>query len=212
MATSRTAQLQQAASLPINIILLGDPAAGKATQSEFLVKKYKLYDFDMGKELTALRIKNQSADAVLKNNYDKGKLTPTKIVREILRSTIQNVPATQGILFDGHPKMLGEAQLVHKLLKQSHRLKPVVIYLSIPLEETVKRIHSRKGYFNGKFGKRSDDSDTALKNRTRYYRINIAQVIEFFKQHYNFVKISGMGSVAEVHKEMMKALTELNSK
>ena len=36
--------------LPLNIILLGDPAAGKATQSKLLMQKFPLYDLDMGKE------------------------------------------------------------------------------------------------------------------------------------------------------------------
>lgn len=191
---------------PINIILLGDPAAGKATQSELLVKKYGLYDFDMGKELTALRLRDQHADKVLKDNYDKGKLTPTSIVRGILRDTIAGVPATQGILFDGHPKMLGEAKLVSGLLSKAHRTEPVVLYIAIPMEEMITRIHKRTGYFDGKFGKRSDDSDSALKNRMRYYRKNIAEVLAYFQSKYTFTKISGMGSVAEVSKRVTEAL------
>ena len=39
---------------PLNIILLGDPAAGKATHGKFLADKYKLYDLDMGRELRQL--------------------------------------------------------------------------------------------------------------------------------------------------------------
>lgn len=196
---------------PLNIILLGDPAAGKATQSALLIKKHRLYDFDMGKELMALRKRVPHIDDRLKTNNDKGKLTPTDIVRGILRETIGRVPKSKGILFDGHPKMLGEARLVSKLLPQTHRADPIVIYLSIPLDQTVQRMHDRKGYFAGKFGKRADDSDAALRNRVRYYRKNITQVVGFFSSRYPYKKISGLGSVAHVHARIQRAIKELSS-
>jgi adenylate kinase len=183
---------------PFNIILLGDPAAGKATQAAFLVKKYKLYDFDMGKELSHRREKDSHLNKVLQGKTDKGHLTPTAFVRAILREMVTSIPKSKGILFDGHPKMLGEAQLVSRLLKIQHRTDPLVIYLSVPLEETVKRMHDRKGYFKGKFGKRADDSDTALKNRVRYYRKNIAEVVNFFQSKYHFEKVSGLGTTGQV--------------
>jgi adenylate kinase len=191
---------------PLNIILLGDPAAGKATQAAVLVRKFKVYDFDMGKELSKRRNKNSELNLKLQQNTDKGKLTPTAIVREILRQTVISVPQSRGILFDGHPKMLGEAKLVSRLLESQHRSKPVVIYLSIPLEETVKRMRDRKGYFKGKFGKRADDTDKALRNRVKYYRHNIAQVVEFFGSKYKFEKINGLGTVKEVQERIDKAL------
>src|SRR5688572_4517963 len=134
---------------PLNIILLGDPAAGKATQGALLAKKFKLYDFDMGKELARLRAKDKKINTLLKDYNDKGKLTPTSIARKILRDTIASVSDQQGILFDGHPKMLGEAKIAARLLKQKHRTDPLVIYISIPLDETVRRIQARTGYFKG---------------------------------------------------------------
>ena len=63
---------------PLNIILLGDPAAGKATQAKLLVKKYKLYDFDMGAELMRRRKKDRALDKMLRVYNDEGKLTPTE--------------------------------------------------------------------------------------------------------------------------------------
>ncbi len=198
------------AHAPINIILLGDPAAGKATQSALLIKKYQLYDFDMGKELNVRRAKDKKLDAILKGNTDKGNLTPTQIVRGIHLEMIKKIPASKGILYDGHPKMLGEAKLVSKLLKEYKRTEPVVLYISIPLSETVKRMNDRTGYFTGKFGKRADDSDAALKNRVRYYRKNISQVVAFFSSKFKYKKINGLGTVREVEKRINKVMESLS--
>lgn len=195
----------------LNLILLGDPGAGKATQGAYFAKKYKMYDHDMGRELTLLREKNKTAEAVMKKNNDQGKLTPTKIVRQINEKVVCGLPKSQTILFDGHPKMVGEAKLIVKYLKQTGRTNPLVVYLKIPSDEVVYRIQHRKGYYNTKFNKRADDSTTALRNRAKYYRKNIAAVVEFFKSKYTFVYIDGMGSRTEVRKRVQKAIDDYSS-
>jgi adenylate kinase len=200
------------ATLPLNLILLGDPAAGKATQAALLAKKFHMYDFDMGKEIAHLGKKDKQVDRAVKDYQDRGKLTPTWVARKILRDTIRHVPSNQGILFDGHPKMLGEAKIASNLLKKVSRPDPLVIYISISLDETVKRIQGRQGYFRGKFSKRADDSDEGLKNRARYYRKNIAEVVNFFQSKYRFEKISGRGTQAQVHKRIMAEVKKFLNK
>src|SRR5271155_3561784 len=121
------------AQKPFNLILLGDPASGKATQAAHLTKKYGFYNFDMGDEVRKPAVRK-------KYDYTKttgiGKLTPTAVVRDILQRIIRTVPSTQGILFNGHPKMIGEARLTAKWLVQYKRSDPLVIYLGIPAHET----------------------------------------------------------------------------
>ena len=192
---------------PLNIILLGDPAAGKATHGAFLAKKFRLYDLDMGRELRALE-----HNSILRKKYrldktlDSGKLTPTELVRNLFHDRIHATPKNQGILFDGAPKMLGEAKLVAKWLKQEKRNRILFIYLSIPMSETIRRMTGRKTYFRGKFSKRPDDNNKALKNRLVYYKKNITKVVAYFKKHYPFVKISTMGTVAEARKRINQAI------
>jgi adenylate kinase family enzyme len=188
---------------PLNIILLGDPAAGKATHGAFLAKKFRLYDLDMGKELRSL----EHSQALRKKyklgeTLDSGKLTPTELVRNLLHDKIHGTPKHKGILFNGTPKMLGEAKLVAKWLKQEKRNCVLFIYLSIPIAETMRRMTSRKTYFRGKFSKRPDDNNKALKNRIAYYKKNITEVVAYFKKCYPFAKISTMGTIAEARKRI----------
>jgi adenylate kinase len=190
-----------------NLILLGDVGAGKATQSAYIAKKYKMLDFDMGRELTLLRQKNSGVDRIQKRTADQGILTPTTIVRGLLTKKIKTTPAVKGILFDGHPKMIGEAKLVTKLLRDQGRSKPLVIYLTIPAQETVKRIKARQGYLHTKFRKRSDDTATGLKNRAVYYRKQINKVTKYLSEHYQFVRVNGQGTKAQVRSRIQKAIT-----
>ncbi len=194
---------------PLNIILLGDPAAGKATHGAFIAKKFNMYDLDMGRELRSL-----SKNPVSRKKYrfdetlEKGKMTPTKIVRQILQDRMSAVPASRGLLLNGTPKMIGEAKLVTKWLKEEKRSNIIFIYLSIPLKETVARMTGRKEYFKGKFSKRPDDNNQALKNRIVYYQKNISEVVTYFKTKYPFVKISSLGSVKEARKKLLDCLNK----
>ncbi len=194
---------------PLNIILLGDPAAGKATHGAFIAKKFKMYDLDMGRELRSI-----SKNANLRKKYrldetlNQGKLTPTELVRQLLRDQIHNIPTKQGLLLNGTPKMIGEAKLVAKWLKEEGRTNVIFIYLSIPLKETIKRMTGRREYFKGKFSKRPDDNGKALKNRIAYYKTNITEVINFFKKHYPHIKISTLGTIPEAKKRLSKVLNK----
>jgi len=179
---------------PFNIILLGDPASGKGVQAARLVKKYHLYDFDMGRE-----VRKPAA----RKHYDYrattavGKLTPTSVARGILRRVIRSVPSRKGILFNGHPKMIGEAKLVARLLRAEGRQDPFVIYLEVPFGVTLRRASMRQ---------REDDAARALMNRRRYYKAQVAQVVVFFKKKYAFKKISGLGTPAAVERRIANAI------
>lgn len=191
---------------PINLILLGDPAAGKATHAAYLCRYFNMYDLDMGKELRRIKNTEVRSRMGLDKTLDKGKLTPTEIVRKILHDKILATPKSKGILFDGTPKMIGEAKLVAKWLKQQKRLNPLVIYMSIPMSETIKRMTERKEDFKGKFSKRADDDKKALQNRVKYYRDNITHVVKYFKTIYKYKKISSNAPVPKVRKVLVKLI------
>jgi adenylate kinase len=188
---------------PFNLILLGDPASGKGTQAGRLAKKYNLYNFDMGHEV-------RKAAAREKFDYAKttaiGKLTPTAVVRDILHRVIRVAPPQKGILFNGHPKMIGEARLAAKWLRQYKRSDPIVIYLHIPAVETLRRARKRVVKINGRLVKRDDDSERALVNRRKYYHDQVSRVVIFFKKKYRFKKISGLGSEAVVARRIAKVI------
>ncbi len=193
------------AKKPFNLILLGDPASGKGTQAARLVKKYHFYNLDMGHEV-------RKPAALAQYDYAKttarGHLTPTGVVRNIFKRVIAKTPARQGILFNGTPKMINEARLVARELARAGRTDTLFIYLSISKDEMFKRAGLRKIYINGKLIKRDDDSHKALLNRKRYYQEQVVHVVKFFKERYDFRRISGMGTEATVRARINAAIRE----
>ena len=179
---------------PFNLILLGDPAAGKATQAAWIVKRYRMFDFDMGHELRRPAVRKTFDYG---HSTAKGKLTPTKIVRAIIRDKVSKTSRAKGILFDGFPKMAGEARLLAGQLKKIGRRAPFVIYLGVPVAEAYRR-RMKRG--------RKDDTEEAFANRMAYYRHDVAKTIAFFKTIYAFKKISGLGTRKQVAARIKKEL------
>lgn len=194
---------------PINIILLGDPASGKETQSRRLIAQYRLRNLDIGKEVRKPSVRARFNYA---RTTGAGHLTPTGVVREIFKKVIFGTPAGRGILFNGNPKMIGEAKLVAAWLRQAGRADPFVIYLSIPATEVARRAAERRVVIGGKLMQRDDDSVAALRNRKRYYETQVSQVVKFFRGRYAFVRISGVGTEAEVAKRLAGAVSAFEKK
>jgi adenylate kinase len=191
------------AQKPFNLILLGNPASGKGTQAARLAKRYHFFDLDMGREVRKPSVRAQFDYA---KTTAVGHLTPTVIVRGIFQDIIRTVPSNKGILFNGTPKMINEAKLVSRLLKENRRSAPLVIYLDIPVAETVRRMAKRVEKINGKLVKRDDDTAWALRNRQKYYKKQISHVVAFFGERYTVKKILGMGTEAAVAKKIEAAI------
>ncbi|HUC31292.1 MAG TPA: nucleoside monophosphate kinase [Candidatus Paceibacterota bacterium] len=195
--------MKRAAQKPFNLILLGDPASGKGTQAARLIKKYHFYDLDMGREIRKPSVR---ARFDYENTSAIGHLTPTAVVRGIFKEVIHSVPSRYGILFNGTPKMINEAKLVSRLLKESERSEPFVIYLSISTNEIVRRMKKRVEKMGRVLVKRDDDTERALRNRQKYYKEQISRVVAFFGERYTVKKISGMGTEAAVAKKIEAAV------
>lgn len=194
---------------PFNLIFLGDPASGKGTQSARLAKKYGMYDLDMGREV--MRPENLKLYDYARTTA-VGKLTPTAVARMIFADKIAHTGAARGIVFSGTPKMIGEAKLVERLLREHGRLDPLVLYLHIPVAEVLTRMRGRRIYVDGRAVMRDDDNERALANRRRYYREQVSRVVEFFRHRYEFRRISGMGSEEEVAARIEAAIEKYTKK
>ncbi len=192
---------------PINIFLLGGPGAGKATQARLLVKKYGLLDLDMGVLQLRARQNDKSLNKLYAKTVDVGKMAPTQAYRKLLSKTLQKVPSTASLLFDGHPKMPGEVRFVRSLLRSLGRTRSVCVYLEIPWKETLKRNSKRAGYVKGH--KRPDDSPEAIQRRYYNARAWIEKSKPWYEKFYPTLTVSGLGTVRQVEKRIDRALKKL---
>jgi adenylate kinase len=191
---------------PFNLILLGDPGAGKATQGVRLVKKYPfLREFDFGQWLRGLKTPAARRKYHVETRTNRGILAPADLARKMFRKVILETPSHKGVFFNGNPKMVSEAKTMIKAFKDTGRNDPLFIYLYIPQTEMLKRIQGRKGQF------RSDDEAQHLRNRMEYYKEHIRPTISVLKERYGLRQVDGVGTQQEVFRRLVAEIEKFRA-
>ena len=125
----------------MNIIILGPQGSGKGTQAELLAQKYDLDHFDTGRVLRQVAMLDTPLGQEVHEIVivQKG-LVPSRILKEILHIRLGDIPREQGIVFDGIPRNLEQADYFEGALQEFGRKIDKVFLVNIPETESLKRI------------------------------------------------------------------------
>ena len=181
----------------MNIVIFGPPGAGKGTQSNFIVKKFKLHQLSTG-ELLRKEIKDETSLGIqIKSIINAGKLVSDNIVSDLIEKYISNKIYKDRLIFDGYPRNLNQATNLDNLLIKYNQKIDLVLKLSVGLETIKKRILERKSLEN-----RADDNERIAVKRYVTYEKNINPVIEFYKQTNLLKVVNGETSISEISGEI----------
>ena len=207
----------------MNLIIFGPPGAGKGTQSNFIVRKYSLFQLSTG-EILRQEIKNKTELGIkISSIMNSGGLVSDIIVSDLIENFISKKDLKNKFIFDGYPRNLLQAKNLDNLLKKYEQKIDLVLSLSVSLELIKKRISGRSicsicgkiynEYFNpapvnsdccaSKFlQKRSDDTLEIAVKRFQTYETNTAPLIEFYKELNLLKVINGESSISQINAEI----------
>lgn len=182
----------------LHIVLFGPPGAGKGTQSSLLVDKYKLVHLSTG-DIFRYNIKNSTELGLWAKSFiDKGELVPDEVTIKMLQSEVQKHSDAKGFIFDGFPRTVPQAEALDELLAEKNTSVDLMVALSVPEEELVKRLLER-----GKDSGRSDDTDPEIvRNRISVYNEQTAVAANYYKNQNKFFEINGVGAVDHIFSEI----------
>src|SRR5687768_21775 len=127
----------------INIILFGPPGAGKGTQSAKLIQKYSLTHISTG-DLFRKHLKEGTPLGKMAQDYmNKGNLVPDQVVIDMVDDKISTSGNISGIIFDGFPRTIPQAQALDKLLARKNAPIKILVELVVPEDELRKRLADR---------------------------------------------------------------------
>ena len=102
----------------MNIVIFGPPGAGKGTQSNFIVNKYKLYQLSTG-ELLRKEIKDKTELGLkISNIMNSGQLVSDQIVSDLIEKFVSKDDFKNRFIFDGYPRNKSQADNLNNILKK----------------------------------------------------------------------------------------------
>ena len=182
-----------------NIVIFGAPGAGKGTQSDFIVEKYGLTHISTG-DLLRKEIADQTElGKKIKSIMDAGQLVSDEIVIEMIDNAIAR--DTKGILFDGFPRNVAQAEVLDKLMEKHGRTVTCMVRLDVPREELIRRMLER-----AKVSGRSDDNEETIKNRLVEYENKTLPVAAYYEKQCKELKINGLGDIKKISEDIAAAI------
>ncbi len=127
----------------MNIIIFGPPGAGKGTQAQYLVTKYKYFQISTGDLLRNETKKNTILGKKISTLINKGHFVSDEVVNTLLNNEITTPKKRNKIVFDGYPRNIVQAKNLEKLLKADNQKIGSIIYLNVSKEIIKKRISGR---------------------------------------------------------------------
>ena len=188
----------------LNIVIFGAPGSGKGTQSERIVEKYGINHISTGDVLRA-EIKNGTELGKTAKGYiDQGQLIPDELMIDILASVFDSFKDSKGVIFDGFPRTIAQAEALKKMLAERGQDVSVMVDLDVPEEELMVRLIKR-----GKDSGRADDNEETIKKRLHVYHSQTAPLIDWYKNEKKYQHINGLGTMEGIFAEICEAVYKL---
>ncbi len=178
----------------LNIVLFGPPGAGKGTQSEKLIDKYKLIHLSTG-DIFRANIKGATELGTLAKSYmDKGQLVPDEVTIKMLESEVNKHPDANGFIFDGFPRTKAQAEALDNLLKSKSTSITMMLALEVEEGELKKRLLLR----GANSGRADDQNPEVIQNRINVYNNETFPVKDYFTAQNKYKGIHGIGEIDEI--------------
>ena len=186
----------------LNVVIFGAPGSGKGTQSELIIKKYGLFHISTGDVLRA-EIKNGTElGNTAKGFIEKGQLVPDQLIIDMLANVLDSNPAAKdGVIFDGFPRTIPQAEALNEMLKERGTQVSIVVGLDVEESELIDRLLKR-----GQVSGRSDDNYETIKSRLDVYNNQTSPLKAFYIKEGKYADIQGMGTVEDIFARIEKAI------
>lgn len=188
----------------LNIVIFGAPGSGKGTQSARIVEKYGLNHISTGDVLRA-EIKNGTELGKTAKGYiDQGQLLPDELIIDILASVLDSFKESMGVIFDGFPRTIAQAEALKAMLKERKQEVSVMLDLEVPEDELMTRLIKR-----GQESGRADDNEETIKKRLTVYHSQTSPLIDWYKADGKYQHINGLGTMDGIFGDIVASIEKL---
>ena len=177
----------------LNVLIFGAPGSGKGTQSEELIRRYGFRHISTG-ELLRAEIKARTELGQAAAGYiNEGHLVPDSLIVDMMEKLISTLVDTEGIIFDGFPRTIPQAEAMETMLAHHGWKVDIVLNLQVPEDMLIERLLNR-----GKISGRSDDNIETIRKRLEVYTNETAALVDFYTRKNVLHNVLGTGTIEEI--------------
>lgn len=184
----------------MNIVLLGAPGSGKGTQAERLSEGFGLTHVSSGDLFRDHLGRGTELGELARGYMSRGELVPDEVTIGMIRERLAQPDAAGGVLFDGFPRTVPQAEALADLLAESGQRVDGAVLLEVSDETIVDRL-SQRG--------REDDARETVLARLETYRRQTVPVIAHYRERDRLRVVDGEGSVDQIAARAAEALRSL---
>lgn len=213
----------------MNIILLGPPGAGKGTQARRLVEEKGFVQLSTGDMLRAAKSSGTEMGRRVADVMARGDLVTDDIVIGLIAEQLDGEAGRHGLIFDGFPRTLPQADALETLLADKGKTLDAVIEMQVDEDALVDRITGRftcakcgEVYHDttkptkvagvcdvcgsNEFVRRADDNEDSVRVRLSAYNRQTAPLIGYYYAKGKLKTVDGLGEIDQVAKDVEEAL------
>jgi adenylate kinase len=211
-------------------IFLGPPGAGKGTQAKGEAERLGLLYIATGDELRKAIAAGTALGLEAKRHMDAGRLVPDDVIIGIVRDLLDQHPEARGVLFDGFPRTLAQAEALDRLLAARSEALDAVVYFDVAADAVVQRLGGRRvcrkcgtTYHivhnppkvagrcdactdGGDLYQRDDDNEKTVRERLRVYDQQTASLLDYYRRRGLLARIDASAPIDRVRQAVRTIL------
>jgi adenylate kinase len=206
------------------ILFLGAPGSGKGTQSSWLSKQLGIPSLSTGDMLRAEAKKNTAQGLRLREILASGSLVSDSTVCDAVGARLRSERG-RGIILDGFPRTVNQAQCLDRILAGMKMRKPLVLHLVVSQSRLLERLTARRQctvcgtIYNlltrpsragtrcendgGELLRRDDDSESVIMRRFVEFNAACAPLVEYYR-NAAYHRINGDRDASLVSAELLR--------
>lgn len=191
----------------MHLILIGPPGAGKGTQAKILEQEYGLKQLSTGDMLRAEIAAGSDLGKKAQAIMDAGNLVSDEIMVDMIASRIEQPDCAKGVIFDGFPRTVDQAEALDAMLADKGKPLDAVIQMVVDEEELVNRLKTRiQQTIDAGQPVRADDNEETFRKRLGVYRAQTAPILPYYEAADLLHKVDGMKPIDFVTQEIKAIL------
>nr|WP_207725364.1 adenylate kinase [Clostridium hominis] len=214
--------------MPVKIVLLGPPGAGKGTQAKSISNRYSIPHISTGDIFRKNISEGTPLGIEAKGYIDKGQLVPDEVTINMVKDRLTWEDCKNGYLLDGFPRTVAQAEALEGFLADRNEKLDTALSIEVPSSFILERMTGRRvcpscgASYHVKFNpptkagvcdvcgsdivQRKDDTEETVSERLEVYERQTQPLIDFYNNKNLLSTVDGTKAINEVFESICSIL------